>query len=62
MAEKKINTAAEPASPDFEKGTVDIPAADSALTFLRNEAGELVDTLDIDEKRLVRKIDYMIIP
>lgn len=59
ITDKKVAMATEPATSDFEKGTVEIPAADSALAFLRNEAGELVDT---DEKKLVRKIDLMIIP
>ncbi|KAJ9156839.1 Major facilitator superfamily transporter [Coniochaeta hoffmannii] len=57
--DKKLVIAAELSSSDFEKGTVDIPAADSALTFLRNEAGVAVH---VDEKKLVRKIDFMIIP
>lgn len=59
MTDKKLAVTAERPQSDFEKGTVHIPAADSALTFLRNEAGEAVD---VDEKKLVRKIDFMIIP
>ena len=59
ITDKKVVVGTNSQVPDFEKGTIDIPAADSALTFLRNEGGELVD---IDEKRLVRKIDFMIIP
>lgn len=57
--DKKVAIAAELAPSDFEKGTFDIPAADSALTFLRNEAGVAVH---VDEKKLIRKIDFMIIP
>jgi hypothetical protein len=59
IMEKKTPMSIEPTMSDFEKGTVDIPAADSALTFLRNQGGEIVD---VDEKKLVRKIDFMILP
>ncbi len=59
MAEKKGGNRTELSPSDFEKGTVDIPAADAALTFLRNGAGEVVE---VDERKLVRKIDFMIIP
>lgn len=48
-----------PSQSDFEKGTVETPAADSALLFLRRE-GDVV--VDIDENKLRRKIDLMIIP
>lgn len=58
ITEKKP-AVAERRPSDFEKGTVHIPAADSALTFLRNEADGAVD---VDEKKLVRKIDFMILP
>ena len=34
---------------------------DKALTFLRTEAG-VGEGEDVDEKRLVRKIDWMIVP
>lgn len=58
ITEKKVGITMESGS-DFEKGIVEIPAADSALMFLRSQAGEVVD---VDEKKLVRKIDVMIIP
>jgi hypothetical protein len=49
----------------IEKGTVNVRQVDGALYFLKND-----DTVDqrtggavtIDEKKLVRKIDFMIIP
>lgn len=59
IAEKKDVLSTVPSPPDCETGIVDIPAADSALTFLRNEAGEVID---VDERTLVRKIDFMILP
>jgi hypothetical protein len=59
IVEKKQAMSAERSPSDYEKGTVDIPAADSALTFLRREGGDVVE---IDEKKLLRKIDFMIIP
>ena len=44
-----------------EKGHIYDPGADKALEFLRlrAESGTIVD---IDEKKLVRKIDWMILP
>ena len=60
MIEKKPPLSPALSPTDFEKGVVvDVPAADSALTFLRREGGEVVG---VDEKKLVRKIDLMILP
>ncbi|KAI4720151.1 major facilitator superfamily transporter [Aureobasidium sp. EXF-10727] len=48
--------------PEVEVGEVkDVKNADAALDFLRHE-GEGVDMTEDDEKRLVRKIDWMIMP
>jgi hypothetical protein len=46
---------------DVEKATFSTKGADVALEFLRiqRENGEIVE---IDEKKLVRKIDFMIVP
>lgn len=37
------------------------PGADAALQFLRTE-GEMVELDGLEEKKLVRRIDYMIMP
>lgn len=48
--------------PEVEVGEVkDVKNADAALDFLRHE-GEGVEMTAEDEKRLVRKIDWMIMP
>lgn len=47
--------------PPVEKGHIYDPGADKALEFLRLQA-ESGSIVDIDEKKLLRKIDWMIIP
>ncbi len=44
-----------------EKGNIYEPGADNALEFLRLQA-ESGTIVDVDEKKLLRKIDWMIIP
>lgn len=43
---------------------IDIKNADKALDFLRSDGVEDIDGLltSVDEKKLVRKIDYLIMP
>jgi hypothetical protein len=59
--EKALHAAPEEL-PEVEVGEVkDVKNADAALDFLRHE-GEGVEMTAEDEKRLVRKIDWMIMP
>jgi hypothetical protein len=46
---------------DAEKAIFSTPEADKALDFLRGQ-GDVGTVVDIDEKKLVRKIDWMIVP
>jgi hypothetical protein len=48
-------------SSSVEKGSATDLGADKALEFLRLQ-GQTVTFVDIDEKKLLRKIDWMIIP
>ena len=62
--EKDIESSASPqAEPETpEVGIVkDVKNADAALDFLRQE-GEVRPMTNEDEKKLVRKIDFMIMP
>jgi hypothetical protein len=64
MVEKKDIEVTAPQTPiqDTEAGIVkDVKNADAALDFLRHQ-GEAREMTAEDEKRLVRKIDYMIMP
>lgn len=58
-SDAKVYQASTTAEANNEK--VDIKDGDKALEFLRTEA-EVGEGEDIDEKRLVRKIDWMIVP
>lgn len=63
--EKDIeSTQPRPESPtdSVEKGEViDVSKADAALAFLRDR-GDVPEMTPQDEKRLIRKIDWMIMP
>lgn len=48
--------------PDIETGTTIPIGADAALTFLQSQAGESFGLENINEKKLVRKIDRCIVP
>ena len=62
---EKDTAATSPTNPELEKaevGTVkDIKNADAALDFLRHE-GVVREMTAADEKKLIRKIDWMIVP
>ncbi|KAK5800686.1 hypothetical protein VI817_002898 [Penicillium citrinum] len=45
---------------DVKNGIIQEGKADAALEFLRDE--ETFDAIEVDEKTLVRKIDWMIMP
>jgi hypothetical protein len=45
---------------DVKNGTIQDGKADAALDFLRT--GDNLDATEVDEKTLVRKIDWMIMP
>ena len=60
--EKALGTFPRETSPEIEIGEVkDVKNADLALDFLRHEGNAREMTAD-DEKKLVRKIDFMIMP
>lgn len=60
--EKALHNPNGEGKPDYEVGEVrDVQNADAALEVLRHEPGAGPMTAD-DEKRLVRKIDWMIMP
>lgn len=47
---------------DVETGTSIPLGADAALAFIQKQAGDLGVPADVDEKKLVRKIDMCIVP
>ena len=56
-----IEKTSSPEVGNVEKSLAPIAGADEALKFLRRE--EVDGTIvDIDEKKLVRKIDWMVMP
>lgn len=63
--EKALHSTPEELGPELAIGEVqdvkDVKNADAALDFLRHE-GEVVEMTAEDEKKLVRKIDWMIMP
>ena len=63
-SEKDVDASASP-NPEPEKAEVgfvqDVKNADAALEFLRHE-GEVREMTKEDEKKLLRKIDFMIMP
>lgn len=60
--EKALHSTPEELSPEVEIGEIkDVKNADAALDFLRHEEGAVEMTAE-DEKRLVRKIDWMVMP
>ncbi|OQO14228.1 hypothetical protein B0A48_01104 [Cryoendolithus antarcticus] len=62
MKEKDVEASIRGHSPDVEVGEVkDVRNADAALAFLRHE-GAVREMMPQDHKKLVRKIDLMIMP
>ena len=60
-----LEAATSPPSPTGEptKGTVeDASHADAALAFLRDNTSTISPMTDADEKKLLRKIDWMVMP
>lgn len=58
-----ITTFASTAGSDVEIGEIkDVRNADAALDFLRHEEGGVQEMTPEDEKRLRRKIDWMVVP
>lgn len=61
--EKDIGAVTSPAVSDVEVGEIkDVKNADAALDFLRHEEGGVREMTLEDERRLRRKIDWMIVP
>lgn len=61
--EKPASVCPGDTSPEIQIGEVkDVKNADAALDFLRHEEGNNEEMTDEDEKRLVRKIDWMVMP
>ena len=59
---KDIEAAGRSPSPDHAKGVItDIGKQDAALDFLRS-GGDVAPMSPSDEKALIRKIDYRIMP
>jgi len=56
-----IEKTSSPEVGTVEKSLAPIVGADSALDFLRREEVDR-SIVDIDEKKLVRKIDWMVMP
>jgi len=56
-----IEKTTSPEIGNVEKPLAPISGADEALKFLRREEADGT-IIDIDEKKLVRKIDWMIMP
>lgn len=46
----------------IEKGSTTPVGADAALGFLQQQLGENGNSVQVDEKKLLRKIDFMIVP
>lgn len=62
IKEKDIETSASPAESDIQAGEVkDVKNADVALSFLRHE-GNVAEMTAEDERKLIRKIDWMVMP
>lgn len=49
-------------SSDVEAGTAIPAGADAALAFLQKQVGDSAASEDVDERKLVRKIDLCIVP
>ncbi|KAF2168408.1 hypothetical protein M409DRAFT_65412 [Zasmidium cellare ATCC 36951] len=61
--EKDIAASTSPALSDVEIGEIkDVKNADAALDFLRHEEGSVREMTPEDERKLRRKIDWMIVP
>ncbi|KAK4504293.1 hypothetical protein PRZ48_005209 [Zasmidium cellare] len=61
--EKEIGASTSPALSDVEIGEIkDVKNADAALDFLRHEEGGVREMTLEDERKLRRKIDWMIVP